>query len=127
MSFEMTNELLCQIINKVDRCVEFAIQLPGFESNASEIRDASRLDKSEFAKRIADNWLQKDQATWANLIMALRKECVKEDVLADDLEKECAYRRGSTTSTGSSVISSLLSSSWTESEPANSGNTGTEN
>ncbi len=119
----LTRELIYKIIIEVHNPVELAIQLPGFENDASKINDASSLAKSEFAKRIADNWLQKDQATWANLIMALRKECVSENVLAHELEEVYVYRRGSTSST----VSSLLSSSWTESEPANSGNTGTEN
>ncbi len=119
-------DVLWKVIHKVENEEILAVLLPGFEEDSGHIRKLKKdyPNGSDFAKEVAKRWIEKhpEKATWNNLIKTLELKCVSENCLAQRLKEELVPQNGSVSSVGSSFINSL-GSSWTESDPANSGNT----
>ncbi len=112
------------VIINVENPVLLALHLPGFENASRAIlcRNHDSKNRQEFARAVANIWVHEktEKATWKNLIEALKS--VNEQVLALEVENRFVLRRGSTTSTGSSLASSFAS--WNGSVFGSSGNAG---
>ena len=127
VSMEPVNQdHVSSVIILVKDPVLLALQLPGFEDAYRAIvnwESECKNNRNEFARVVARVWLdeKKEKATWENLIKAL--ESVDESVLAKEVQDRFVLRRGSTTSTGSSLASSFTSS-FTGSVFGSSGNAG---
>ena len=119
----LTVNTVAKIIANVKEPSIFALYLPGLDATLARIIDKNNSsDHFTLSQKYANAWLQnkKETPTWDKLIQALKEKPVSELTLAHDVEH---YRRGSTTSAGSSFSNSLRS--WNGSDLASSGNGGT--
>ena len=118
----LTVNTVANIIANVKEPSILALYLPGLDATLARIIDKNNSsDHFTLSQKYANAWLQnkKETPTWDKLIQALKEKPVSELTLAHDVEH---YRRGSTTSTGSSFSNSLRS--WNGSDLASSGNGG---
>ena len=118
----LTVDSVAFFIAHVQEPAILALYLPGLDQTLARIIDKeNRHNHCRLAQKIANAWLhnKKETPTWDNLIQALKEKTVSEFTLADEVD---CFRRGSTTSTGSSFSNSLTS--WNGSDLVSSGNGG---
>ena len=118
----LTEKTVANIIACVEEPAILALYLPGLDKTLARIIEKeNRHNHCGLAQKIANAWFQnkKETPTWDNLIQALKEKTVSEFTLAHDVD---CFRRGSTTSTGSSFSNSLTS--WNGSDLVSSGNGG---